>query len=587
MLDYEQIGKQIALLRKEKGLTGEKLSELLQVSPQAVSKWETGKCLPETALLPGLAKVLGCSIDSLLMPRELMILEAIYTDGQSAKDLTQMINNLVHGNRLHLCVNSHWIPESLEGNRLKLLTLKVQSSKGVFYTYALQNEDLTVDLNSTGAAAEDFTILGAYYGNEKEFSCALRKMEHYAYFQWKIIHVNHETFPSLTASDDPEYLTLVYLNKKGVHVISCEENDRIYYSEDRTSLYLKEEKGQILLDIMRLQWGEGMECPWAGALYASLQYMGENYSYTQLMGLSGACYRVCFVDVWDWSCTDALVSFPYWEPLFKAIGYEAVWANRLEKGQRKAERQAIVKDIQNGKPVLAINLRVAPEWGVITGYIENGNAFLCRTYFDKEIFEAHKEDSEFCKETGGYLVNDFWPFLIIHFGTKKEKPSDLENLIASLHTLIQSFIAPQNRGYTQGKEAYEAWIQGLSKEENFSGKDKESICRRLGVNDSMLFNLIDARRSAEGYLRECVTLLPAEKQSLLTKIADNYGVMHRSLSEFWSRVPFCYDTEMASSGPISSGASTPDLRREQICLLEDMIKLEEENVALAREILEP
>jgi len=60
-MDLEKIGKQIAALRKERGYTGEKLAEQLQVSPQAVSKWENGKCLPETAILPDLAKALDSS----------------------------------------------------------------------------------------------------------------------------------------------------------------------------------------------------------------------------------------------------------------------------------------------------------------------------------------------------------------------------------------------------------------------------------------------------------------------------------------------------------------------------------------------
>jgi transcriptional regulator with XRE-family HTH domain len=73
MTDNEKIGKQIALLRKEKGLTGDKLSEILSVSPQAISKWENGKCLPETSILPLLSKTLGCSIDTILMPKKLQI----------------------------------------------------------------------------------------------------------------------------------------------------------------------------------------------------------------------------------------------------------------------------------------------------------------------------------------------------------------------------------------------------------------------------------------------------------------------------------------------------------------------------------
>lgn len=72
MIDNYRIGNQISFLRKEKGLTGEKLAEQLGVSPQAVSKWENGKCLPETALLPSLSAILGATIDSILMPPKMV-----------------------------------------------------------------------------------------------------------------------------------------------------------------------------------------------------------------------------------------------------------------------------------------------------------------------------------------------------------------------------------------------------------------------------------------------------------------------------------------------------------------------------------
>ncbi|MDD4494806.1 MAG: helix-turn-helix transcriptional regulator [Eubacteriales bacterium] len=68
MIDNYRIGNQISFLRREKGLTGEKFAEKLGVSPQAVSKWENGKCLPETALLPAISALLGTSIDSILIP---------------------------------------------------------------------------------------------------------------------------------------------------------------------------------------------------------------------------------------------------------------------------------------------------------------------------------------------------------------------------------------------------------------------------------------------------------------------------------------------------------------------------------------
>ena len=68
MLDHVCVGNQIAALRKKNGFTQEELSEKLGITAQAVSKWENGHALPETAILPLLAEVLGCSIDSILAP---------------------------------------------------------------------------------------------------------------------------------------------------------------------------------------------------------------------------------------------------------------------------------------------------------------------------------------------------------------------------------------------------------------------------------------------------------------------------------------------------------------------------------------
>ena len=64
------IGKRIALLRKEKGLTQEELAQHMGVSPQAVSKWENDQTCPDISALPKLAKLLGVSVDELLSGKE-------------------------------------------------------------------------------------------------------------------------------------------------------------------------------------------------------------------------------------------------------------------------------------------------------------------------------------------------------------------------------------------------------------------------------------------------------------------------------------------------------------------------------------
>ena len=59
------ISNNIADLRKKKGITQEQLAIALNISPQAVSKWETNTSQPDTQMLPLIAKYFEVSIDYL------------------------------------------------------------------------------------------------------------------------------------------------------------------------------------------------------------------------------------------------------------------------------------------------------------------------------------------------------------------------------------------------------------------------------------------------------------------------------------------------------------------------------------------
>ncbi len=65
-IDIEKVGAQIAALRKAKGLTQAELGERLNVSFQAVSKWERAETMPDIGLLVDLAHILETSVDSIL-----------------------------------------------------------------------------------------------------------------------------------------------------------------------------------------------------------------------------------------------------------------------------------------------------------------------------------------------------------------------------------------------------------------------------------------------------------------------------------------------------------------------------------------
>ena len=65
-MDQIKIGKFIAACRKKENLTQLQLAEKLGITDKAVSKWETGKCLPDSAIMLDLCGLLGISVNDLL-----------------------------------------------------------------------------------------------------------------------------------------------------------------------------------------------------------------------------------------------------------------------------------------------------------------------------------------------------------------------------------------------------------------------------------------------------------------------------------------------------------------------------------------
>ena len=59
-------GKFIALKRKQKNLTQEQLAEKLGVSNKTISKWETGKCMPDSSIIKSLCEELEVTVAELM-----------------------------------------------------------------------------------------------------------------------------------------------------------------------------------------------------------------------------------------------------------------------------------------------------------------------------------------------------------------------------------------------------------------------------------------------------------------------------------------------------------------------------------------
>ncbi|MBQ4427704.1 MAG: helix-turn-helix transcriptional regulator [Oscillospiraceae bacterium] len=65
-MDQIKIGKFIAWKRKEQNLTQAQLAEKLGITDRAVSKWETGKSLPDASIMLEMCALLGITVNDLL-----------------------------------------------------------------------------------------------------------------------------------------------------------------------------------------------------------------------------------------------------------------------------------------------------------------------------------------------------------------------------------------------------------------------------------------------------------------------------------------------------------------------------------------
>ncbi len=72
------LGENIRTYREDASMTQEQMASHLHISPQAISKWERDESMPDSALLPAIADVLGVSIDRLFDRKTVTTDDVVY-----------------------------------------------------------------------------------------------------------------------------------------------------------------------------------------------------------------------------------------------------------------------------------------------------------------------------------------------------------------------------------------------------------------------------------------------------------------------------------------------------------------------------
>ena len=89
-MDQIKIGKFIAECRKKQNLTQAKLAEKLDITDRAISKWETGKAMPDSDIMLDLCDILGIKVNELLCGE---MIEIEHKDEQLNELIFQMAKN--------------------------------------------------------------------------------------------------------------------------------------------------------------------------------------------------------------------------------------------------------------------------------------------------------------------------------------------------------------------------------------------------------------------------------------------------------------------------------------------------------------
>lgn len=112
-MDQIKIGKFIASCRKEQGMTQAVLAEKLGISDRAVSKWETGKSMPDSGIMLELCDLLKINVNELLSGERIM---AEAYDKRAEENLLAMRREVEEKNR-QMLQTEYWIgaPATIAG----------------------------------------------------------------------------------------------------------------------------------------------------------------------------------------------------------------------------------------------------------------------------------------------------------------------------------------------------------------------------------------------------------------------------------------------------------------------------------------
>lgn len=309
---------------------------------------------------------------------------------------------------------------------------------------------------------------------------------------------------------------------------------------------------------------EGVNNSYIRSLSRAASYLRDASECTDLMGLSGAAFRLQFDPKWNPLSVVASEGYPCDIKALEALGYEYQYIELDENFRNKETmRQAIVETIDAGSPVLAFQLNEKSAWGIITGYQKSGREFIVRVYDSKR---------------DGYTLADSFPKVICLIEGRNVPLTRNQAIIRSFAIAQEVLDTSRVGNYYCGLRALESWIQSLETGK-FYDITQADFDRILLTNKVMYEHLIEDRNHAARYL-EAIAIDFPDIQDKLLGIAKLYKTESAHLN-----LAFEEDSCIVAPEAINSQYDwTSGMRISEINYLEFARVKEDEALKIWREV---
>jgi hypothetical protein len=312
---------------------------------------------------------------------------------------------------------------------------------------------------------------------------------------------------------------------------------------------------KVLEGIRGLSWQDGEYNTFIAVLGRALRHRGDPHSYSYLMGLSGAAFRLqIHRDGLCPSGPDATCGFDSAAHLLQTLRYGH---HRLlvSDGEEKI-KSAVKQTIDAGFPVIAVDLIQVPDWGIIVGY-DDAEHYLVLSYYNDQAEKPQPAEKT--------------PWIVYILGEKLGPVNRDESERTSL-LLLKNLLENRSYGaYHTGQAGFEIWQDRLKNIGRFLAGSRGKRQDHLIGNYWNYVSLIDSRRAARKYLREEIRHRRFENDLLYREMGDLFGREAEALDQYHIQPPF----QDEGQGMLEEG----NLGR-QIQALEKAAKLEKQVLEL-------